>query len=141
MKIQLQQLNPTDFAPYGKILAYDSDQREDFQVIVQAEGSEGWRIAMMKVVNQPVGRISCHPNTMEAFEPVTGMCGILVARHDTPNELKAYLLDQAICVNKSVWHAVFSLSARSLVRVTENATVQSETVELNEQLCVGLSGL
>lgn len=140
MAIPLKSLNQSDFAKYGRILDYNPEDQDLFQVVVSEGGSHGWRIAMMKVVNQPIAEVACHPNTMEAFEPVSGVCGILVGSYDKPAELEAFILDRAVCINKSVWHAVFSLSGQAIVRVTENAEVQSETIELSDKLCIGLTG-
>ena len=140
MAIPLKSLTQSDFAKYGRILDYNPEDQDLFQVVVAEGESHGWRIAMMKVVNQPIAKVACHPNTMEAFEPVSGVCGILVGSYDKPAELEAFILDQAVCINKSVWHSVFSLSGQSIVRVTENAEVQSETIELSDKLCIGLTG-
>ena len=140
MTIPLKRLNQSDFAKYGRIVDYNPEDQDLFQVVVSEGGSHGWRIAMMKVVAQPIAKVACHPNTMEAFEPVSGVCGILVGSYDKPAELEAFILDRAVCINKSVWHAVFSLSGQAIVRVTENAEVQSETIELSDKLCIGLTG-
>jgi len=140
MTIPLKSLNQNDFAKYGRILDFNSEDQDPFQVVVLESGGVGWRIAMMKVVNQPIAKVACHPNTMEAFEPVSGICGILVGSQDKPSELEAFILDRAVCIDKSVWHAVFSLSGQAIVRVTENAEVHSETIELSDKLCIGLTG-
>ena len=140
MAIPLKSLTQSDFANYGRILDYNPDDQDPFQVVVAEGESHGWRIAMMKVVAQPIAKVACHPNTMEAFEPVSGVCGILVGSYDKPAQLEAFILDRAVCINKSVWHAVFSLSGSALVRVTENAEVESETFELSDILCIGLTG-
>ena len=138
--IPLKSLTHSDFAQYGQILEFNSQDQNPFQVTVLESSGYGWRIAMMKVVNQPIAKVACHPDTMEAFEPVSGICGILVGTYDKPLEMEAFILDQAVCINKSVWHAVFSLSGQAIVRVTENAEVHSETIELNDKLCIGLTG-
>lgn len=140
MTISLKNLNQNDFAKYGRILDFNPEDQDPFQVVVLESGGYGWRIAMMKVANLPVARVSCHPNTMEAFEPVSGVCGILVGSYDKPSELEAFILDRAVCIDKSVWHAVFSLSGQAIVRVTETAEVYSETIELSDKLCIGLTG-
>ena len=138
--IPLKSLTQQDFAKYGRVLEFNFQDPESFQVTVLENGSYGWRIAMMQAGKLPIEKIACHPDTMEAFEPVSGICGILVGTYDKPSELEAFILDQAVCINKSVWHAVFSLSGQAIVRVTENAEVHSETIQLNDKLCIGLTG-
>ena len=138
--IPLKSLTQQDFAKYGRVLEFNFQDPESFQVTVLENGGYGWRIAMMQAGKLPIEKIACHPDTMEAFEPVSGICGILVGTYDKPSEFEAFILDQAVCINKSVWHAVFSLSGQAIVRVTENAEVHSETIQLNDKLCIGLTG-
>lgn len=141
MLIPLNHLSANGFNPYGRLIEYHANTADNFQVSVVEAGRVGWRIAMMKVVKQPIAKIACHPNTMETFEPVEGICGILVGQYDTPSKLEAFLLDRAVCIQPSVWHAVFSLSEHAIVRVTENAAVQSETIDLDGTFCICLTEL
>ena len=141
MIIPLNHLSASGFGAYGRLIEYHENTTENFQVSVVEEGLVGWRVAMMKVMQQPIAKIACHPNTMETFAPVEGVCGILVGQYKTPSKLEAFLLDRAVCIQPSVWHAVFSLSKYAIVRVTENAAVQSETMDLGEAFCICLTGV
>ncbi|KYZ76547.1 hypothetical protein AXX12_08945 [Anaerosporomusa subterranea] len=136
--ILIQPLLEEHFSRFGVIFRLNRSDPQPFQVQVTEETPVGWRVAMMKVSARVIQKISCHPNTMETFEPVQGVCLLVVAEPQKPHELAAFVLDAPVCINKGVWHCVITLSDYAIVKVTENSTVDSMTVELEGTLRAGL---
>lgn len=137
--IPIKNLHESSFSKYGSIIEFDSKTMNNFQIKIIEQENIGWRIALLKVENKSFNRISCHPNTMETFEPIEGISIIVVAEHDRPQELEAFLLDKPVGINKSVWHNLITLSNTSLIKITENAQVQSEIYELGKEFKVGFN--
>lgn len=132
-------LTAEQFSPYGIVFRFDHSDPKPFQVCLTEENATGWRIAMMKVTTRELRAVSCHPNTMETFEPIQGYCLIVVAESQKPEELTAFVLDAPVCINKGVWHCVIALSDCAIVKVVENSTVESKTIELPRTVRVGMT--
>lgn len=127
MSLIIQALTPAVFSAYGTVLNFNSTDQTLFQVQMVEDESVGWQIAVMKVVNRTLSQVSCHPTTLETFEPLSGVCILVVAAPQTPQQLTAFILDAPVCINKGVWHCLLTLSEQALVKVTENKIVTSET--------------
>lgn len=139
MDILLKELEKAAFAQYGTIIDFSPDSPEVFQVKVVEKGNTGWRIAVQKVTSKSITRLSCHPNTMETFEPLQGVAVLVVAEHDNPQKIEAFLLDKPVCINRSVWHNLITLSNYALVKITENERVESEMYELASEFKIALT--
>lgn len=83
------------FSKYGRILLpNEEDKRKNlgdrFYVLDHAE-SEGWRMAYLEDTARERNMLSNHPNTKETFEPLEGVAVIVVAPHDSPSSVEAFL--------------------------------------------------
>ncbi|MCT8137649.1 ureidoglycolate lyase [Anaerobacillus sp. CMMVII] len=128
------------FAPYGEIIEVNPFSSDTFQVVLSEEQVNGWRIAVSNLSGKRiVKKLGLHPNTRESFEPLNGVVVIVVATKEEPDNIKAFLLDQPVCLYKNVWHANIALSAQAAVKITENATeIESLHHTLKEAITVGL---
>jgi hypothetical protein len=50
--------------------------------------------------------------------------------------MEAFLLDKAVGLDKAVWHEVFALSDRALIKIAENLAVTGEFHELDSPVKV-----
>ncbi len=136
MNMVIKNISKETFSRYGHVIEYDSSKKENFQVILNEFDAVGWRIAVNKIDAKSVSRIARHPNTMESFEPVTGVTLIIVAPPENVDNFEVFLLDRPVCVNKNVWHATICLSEYSIVKICENVTVESEFHDYNKEIGV-----
>ena len=123
-------LTEENFFFFFIVFRFDHSDTKPFQVSLTEENADGWRVAMMKVTTRELRAISCHPNTRETFEPIQGFCLVVVAESQKPEELKAFVLDAPVCIDKGIWHCVIALSDYAIVKVVENSTVDSKMIEL-----------
>jgi hypothetical protein len=49
-----------------------------------------------------------------------------LAEHESPENIRAFLLDKPVCLFEGVWHDVLALSSAAKVKITENLEVRSE---------------
>jgi ureidoglycolate hydrolase len=143
--ITLRPLSAEAWAPVGTILEIASPDPEraragenEFKVVDQSENGDGWRLAVQIVRGRELRQIGHHPNTKESFEPVSGVAAICVASLETPDELRAFVLDRPVVVNASVWHGLIALSAEAVVKIAENRQVTGVNRPLERPLRVGL---
>ena len=135
MKIELENINPECFKPFGTILEFPSDVTADFHIVVREEKSP-WRLAVLRFNQHSVERIENHPDSMESFEPLEGSAVILLAEHESPENIRAFLLDKPVCLFKGIWHDVLALSSEAKVKITENLEVTSEYHKLTKPVRV-----
>ena len=124
---QLKSLTEEAFAPYGQVLRRDPDG-EAFQALF-ADGSAtcGWRVAILEVPPGAIKRVHRHPDSEECFSPLKGKPCIAVARPEAPEAIQYFLLDQPVCMQRQVWHEVFSQSSEpAQVFIAENAEISGE---------------
>jgi ureidoglycolate hydrolase len=126
------------FEQYGVVLEHVK-QEEGYEPLVIAE-SRGWIWAVLTFRNQSIPRIECHPTSKESFEPVLGTTIIVVAPPDDPDDIEAFLLDQAVMLHEGVWHEVMALSDVARVKITENNDVTTEYHDLGFELSAALMG-
>ena len=143
--IPLRPLSADDWAPFGTILEIarpDPDRaragENEFKVVDQSENGDGWRLAVQIVRARQLRQIGHHPNTKESFEPVSGVAAICVAGLETPDDLRAFVLDRPVVVNASVWHGLIALSGAAVVKIAENREVTGVNRPLAQPLAVGL---
>lgn len=131
MTTSIKHLSTDTFQPYGYIIAHDETLPQNFQIVLTENATVGWRLAVSKITRQSFTKISRHPNSMESFEPISGVTLLCVAPPDTPEQYEIFLLDQPVCLHKNIWHASLTLSTYSLVKICENNEVDSEEYELD----------
>lgn len=125
-RLTVEPLTREAFAPFGKLITFsEHPEDERFEVVIH-EDTEPWRIAVFRVRIRQAERLECHPASMESFEPVSGVGVLLCAEPDHPETVRAFLLDQPVCLYKGVWHEVITLSKEALYKITENKEVVSE---------------
>src|SRR5262245_23859671 len=144
--IAVKALDASAFAPYGKVLeiAIPDPERaaagqNEFKVVDVSENGDGWRLAVQILRGRELRQIGHHPNTKETFEPVAGVAVICVASLETPEQLDAFVLDQPVVVNASVWHGLVALSREAVVKIAENREVTGVNKVLDRPLRVVLS--
>jgi ureidoglycolate hydrolase len=136
MLLPIEHLTQRAFAPYGDVVAPDGDDR--FVVHVSEPDEKGWRFARSKVARGPITMLSRHETTRESFVPLAGTTVIVVAERDTPERIKAFLLDRGVVIHKDVWHQTVALSERSYLAISENHDVGQDDHTLTTPLTVGL---
>lgn len=135
MKIEC--INSTIFSPFGTVLEFPEDSRENFRIIDMDETSP-WRIAVFRYCNKGIKIIEHHPDSKESFEPLKGVTVLLVAPNDAPEECRAFLLDKPICLKKGIWHQVLALTPEAEVKITENLEVESKFYEYSSEKTIAL---
>ena len=135
MKLQLKNITPEAFGPYGAVLDFPPEKPGGFHIIVRDEGP-GWRLAVLGTKNHSMARMENHPTSQESFEPLTGMGVLVVAENGSPERYEAFLLDKPVCLFKGIWHEFFALSAEASVKIAENLEVTSEYYHLPKPLTV-----
>lgn len=137
--IAIENLDAENFRPYGEILEANEANLKypysdsSFHVLAQAR-STGWRLAALKFRTRELRFLQVHRTTMETFEPVSGVMVLCVNDRPSAEGLRAFLLDRPILLHTQVWHNILTLSAESIVKITENAEVDAEDIELDVPL-------
>lgn len=134
--ISIKNLSKDTFQPYGYILEQEDSLSQNFQIILTEPAAVGWRIAVSKITRHDIDKINRHPNSMESFEPISGVTLLCVAPPDAPEQYEVFLLDKPVCLLKNIWHATLTLSENSLVKICENYEVASEGYDLHGALQV-----
>ncbi len=134
MQIPINIITESSFEKYGHVIDYNKDNPKNFQVLLIEHDTVGWRIAVSRTENRSVKKLARHPDSMESFEPISGVPLICVAVPEHPDKVEVFLLDKPICLFKNIWHAMISLSESSLLKITENKVVSSEEFELNAEI-------
>lgn len=125
---------PERFEKYGYVIQYKPGTDTDFQVILKEESRVGWRIAVSRIKAKKITNLARHPDSMECFEPLTGITLLCVALADSPVDYDVFLLDRQVCIKENIWHAMVCLSEYSMVKIFENAEVSSEEYKLVEPI-------
>ncbi len=126
MSLAIETITAESFAPFGRVIDFSPEPEDErFEVVIREE-IEPWRIAVFRVRQRTAERLECHPASMESFEPMTGTGILLVAEPWKPQNPRAFLLDQPVCLYKGIWHEVITLSQEAVYKITENKEVISE---------------
>ena len=143
--IPLRPLTAEAWAPFGTILEIAQPDPEraragenEFRVVDQSENGDGWRLAVQIVRARALRQIGHHPHSKESFEPVSGVAAICVAGLETPDDLRAFVLDRPVVVNASVWHGLIALSSEAVVKIAENREMTGANRQLDRPLVLGL---
>jgi len=140
MKLALKNLN-TEFKPFGRILVPAGLSQLDtldvgsfeFYVLFSERSSE-WRIGYFVGFTGIVKSLERHPNTPEAFIPISGRPVLIVWSGSKDASPSAFRLDKPAIILKGVWHNLASLDGDSEVLIVENADVIDEVMELPDVL-------
>lgn len=134
----IKKISPETLAQYGYLIRHSADRDENFQVILCENDAVGWRIAVSKTSVSQVRKLARHPNSMESFEPISGVPLLCVALPEAPEDYEVFLLDQPVCLYRNIWHCLFTLSEFSVVKICENAVMQSEEYYLNSEIRIAV---
>ena len=121
--IKIKTLNKKSFKKYGIVMEL-APGKERFHVLFGEREKTGWRVGYSRVRPEPVKLLELHPDSLETFEPVKGICVILVAPEKNPGKIEAFLLDKPVCVNKNIWHEVSVLSETCELKLVENYNIE-----------------
>ncbi len=133
MNKHIQNLTPEAFNKYGTILQFTDKMSDGWEIRVTSD-NPGWRIALLEFSRKSTHTLEYHPKSKESFEPMSGIALLLVAENKTPQDYEVFLLDEPICLDAGVWHQVISLSAKTLVKITENLDVDCVYFELDHEV-------
>lgn len=131
---QIQYITKETFGKFGTII--DFTGREDnpsFEIIIANE-EDPWRIAMLRVEERTFTFLEKHPSSLETFEPVEGICLLLVSLKTEQNDYEIFVLDRPVCLGKEVWHGIVTLTEVSKVKITENFEVNTDYFNLEKPL-------
>mgnify|MGYP000999598704 CR=1 FL=1 len=133
-RLHVNNITKDSFAKYGTIIDFTGRKDDpEFEVIIKHK-DDPWRIAMLRVKNKAFAVLEKHPSSLETFEPVEGVCLLLLSLETETDGFEVFLLDRPVCLNKGVWHDIASLTHVSKVKITENLEVDTEYYGLKQPL-------
>lgn len=133
---QINTITKDNFMKYGTMIDFTGkEDNPPFEVIIRHK-DDPWRIAMLRVEEREFTFLEKHPSSLETFEPVEGMCLLLLSLSTEKRDYEIFLLDRPVCLDKSVWHGIVSLSESSKVKITENLEVDTEYYYLDQPIQV-----
>lgn len=136
--IQLQSITEERFKPFGVVIKHPNASSEPFNIII-SETQQPWRIATYKINDKTAQRLECHNESLESFEPLDGLGLLLVAMHDKPEAIQAFILDTPVCLHKGVWHQLLAITDDVTVKIMENLEVSSDFFILEPPLTLALT--
>lgn len=121
--------NSNNFRRFGKIISYPhkslkKDKRNLWRIVHREPGNAGWRIAYLVLRDKTIGRLECHPDSDESFEPIKGRSLIFISKDKNFKNIYCFRLDKPLIVYKGVWHGLITLSPETEIKITENARLQ-----------------
>lgn len=132
--IQIQNINKDNFEKYGTIIDFTGKTEDpEFEIIIEHR-EDPWRIAMLRVKDRDFTKLEKHPFSLETFEPVEGMCLLMLSLGTERSNYEVFLLDRPVCLNKGVWHGIATLTRDSKVKITENLEVETEFYNLERSI-------
>lgn len=133
---QINYITKENFEKFGTIIDF-TGRKEDppFEVIIKNE-EDPWRIAMLRVEEREFTALEKHPSSLETFEPVEGVCLLLVSLETRKSNYEVFVLDRPVCLHKNVWHGIVTLTGVSKVKITENLEVDVDYFDLDRPLGV-----
>lgn len=143
MNIRIKYPTKENFKKYGLILestkkTTSSKSKTQYEVLTGSK-SIGWLLAYLVVRNRSCKSIQQHPTSKESFEPVKGVCILIVAPVKAPKKLEAFVLDKPIVLWDGVWHDVIALSEEAEVKIAENMGVTSKTIYFKKAITASIS--
>jgi ureidoglycolate hydrolase len=132
----IQNITKNNFGKYGTIIDFTGKADDpEFEIIITHK-DDPWRIAMLRVKERDFTELENHPSSLETFEPVEGMCLLLLSLGTEESDYEVFLLDRPVCLNKGVWHGIATLTHVSEVKITENLEVDTEFYRLDKPMKV-----
>lgn len=128
MDYLIKTLDSQKFAKYGVVM--ESGEEAGFEVFLNETEKVGWRLAISRLENKTIRKLTRHPNTVESFAPLQGVSLICVSDLADPTEIEVFLLDKPIYIHKNIWHGTLALSEKAMLSICENLYVDSEESEL-----------
>lgn len=131
MLLPLKTIDTESFSRYGWIIQRPPspeiaiERKLAFSVICREEERKGWRLAYLAVCQRSTDTMEHHPHSLESFEPISGTAILLLAEHDSPEGIEAFVLDKPVVLRKGIWHDVVALSAEAEIKIAENDQVTS----------------
>jgi ureidoglycolate hydrolase len=130
----INNISKDSFGKYGTIIDFTGRKDDpEFEIIISHK-EDPWRIAMLRVKNKEFTFLEKHPSSLETFEPVEGMCLLLLSLKTRKSDYEVFLLDRPVCLNKEVWHGIVTLTDVSKVKITENLEVDTEYYNLDQPM-------
>lgn len=126
--MKIEKLSVKSFKSFGKIIEYPNREvkgktRNLWRVLHTESQRVGWRVAYLVLRDKSIGRMECHRASDETFEPVKGQALFFVSHEKDLNNIRCFLLDRPIILNKGTWHGLISVSEETEIKITENAKV------------------
>jgi len=135
----IQNITPRNFRRYGKVIDYPriekkGTRRNLWRIVHRSWEPTGWRAAYLVLRDKTIGRLECHPDSDETFEPIKGRAVLLVSPQKIPTALKAFWLDRPIVLLKGVWHGIIAVDWEAHFKIFENARVECRYFPLKKRI-------
>jgi len=139
--MKIHKLSHQSIKPYGKLIdrtsAKEQKDGNGWGFVIRVR-SKGWRIAYLVLRNRSFKRLECH-DSPETFEPVKGRAVIaLFTPAAVPGtkltkkwcqapklKMKFFHLNKPIILNKGVWHALYTRTKESHIKIVENSSLRT----------------
>jgi ureidoglycolate hydrolase len=137
MMSAIKTITSANFRRYGTIIDYPDKKakgakRNLWRIVHREEKKVGWRIAYLVLRDKTVGRLECHPDSDETFEPVRGRALFFVSKD--LGSLECFYLDKPFVLKKGIWHALLTLTPETEIKITENVKVSCRYQPLRMRL-------
>ena len=133
---QIHFITKESFEKFGRIIDFTGRKENPaFEVVIKSEENP-WRIAMLRVEEREFTALERHPSSLETFEPVEGICLLLVSLETQKSDYEVFVLDRPVCLDKNVWHGLVTLTGVSKIKITENLEVDVDYFNLDRPLGV-----
>jgi len=128
LSLMIQPLTAEHFKHYGKIIEYPRKEtrgttRNLWRIVHTASQRKGWRVAYLVLRDKTIGRMECHPDSDETFEPVQGRALFFVAREKDVNSIECFHLDRPVVLYRGIWHGLIAVTPETEIKIIENSTV------------------
>ena len=120
--------NKHNFRKYGKVIEYPDrgskgTARNLWRIVHTEPAPTGWRIAYLVLRDKTIGRMECHPDSDETFEPVKGRARMFVARERDIRKIECFALDKPVILKKGTWHGLVSVTPETEIKICENSRI------------------
>lgn len=133
---QINFITKESFEKFGRIIDFTGRKENPaFEVVIKSEENP-WRIAMLRVEEREFTALERHPSSLETFEPVEGICLLLVSLETQKSDYEIFVLDRPVCLDRNVWHGLVTLTGVSKIKITENLEVDVDYFNLDRPLGV-----
>jgi ureidoglycolate hydrolase len=127
--MKLEKITRESFSQYGWVIEYPRKPDENpednlFHVVLKETSLTGWRIACLLVRDRKIDRLEHHPRSFESFEPVCGRSILFASTSQVHEQIRCFLLDKPVILNKGIWHGIVTLDKESELKISENAFVE-----------------